>query len=169
MRPNIATSIAGIAAGCLLTFALTGCCCHSRCCRNERPQQTEESVEAAPLEMMGTDYPRFHPVPTRPVFAPQGIEMAPETIEPQAMAPETASPQTPPPRSLPPQATAPTESESPSTLRDDPPQPAVTSSPTSLKWVPAPIRSDEAVEKAEPSTLVPADSARRIDSRRGSR
>ena len=58
---------------------LSGCCVHHRggcagrmCSSCETSGTPDQPVPAAP------EYPRFHPVPTRPVFLPDGIEPAPQ-------------------------------------------------------------------------------------------
>jgi len=65
-------------AGCLAAIGLAGCCAQPQCrC------QKAACAEAAPADMSSQpvpaapEYPRFHPVPTRPVFLPDGVEPTP--------------------------------------------------------------------------------------------
>ena len=83
LHPIMVTPTAQIVAGCLLTFALSGCCMQHQCRDCDLPAEQAEAEEV-PAMPMGPEYPRFHPVPTRPVFAPEGDEAVPASAEPVA-------------------------------------------------------------------------------------
>jgi hypothetical protein len=70
--------ISMLLAGSVVALGLSGCCGHHRCGGSEccsGAGAADRPVPAAP------EYPRFHPVPTRPVFLPDGIEPVPAEVQ----------------------------------------------------------------------------------------
>ena len=65
--------IATALAGCLAAVGLSGCCACGRT-GNSGPGCASGQTAAGQPVPETPEYPRFHPVPTRPVFLPDGIE-----------------------------------------------------------------------------------------------
>ncbi|MGO9113826.1 MAG: hypothetical protein ACLP9L_31740 [Thermoguttaceae bacterium] len=83
MRTRTLRAAAAFLSGCLLAFGLSGCCAPQRCCRGPVVKEEAEPAAASPQPLPGApEYPRFHPVPTRPVFLPQGLETPPAEMQP---------------------------------------------------------------------------------------
>ncbi len=87
MRNKIINAVAACLSGCILFAGLSGCCTHRGCC--DGPVAKEPEAEAAPTPPVpaALDYPRFHPVPTRPVFLPEGVEPVPAQAQLQPTDP----------------------------------------------------------------------------------
>jgi len=79
---NKTISVAACLSGCLVAFGLSGCV-HRRCCHSAVAKEVEPAAASAePVPVPGAlEYPRFHPVPTRPVFLPQGIAAPPAEVQ----------------------------------------------------------------------------------------
>lgn len=137
VRRNNGALAAWVATAGFLAFAASGCCMHSRsrCEPQAEPPEVAEVVEAEPQGPPGPEYPRFHPVPTRPVFAPEGVEFAP--------APSTSE-----------------ASTSPQASSNEGWHSAGTGSGGSPNWVFASSMPESDLRKMEPSVERPTDNRR---------
>ena len=87
MRTNTLRAAAACLSGCLLALGLLGCCAHKQCSRG--PVIAEPDSAAAPPQPVpgALEYPRFFPVPTRPVFLPPGLEPPAAEVQPTPTEP----------------------------------------------------------------------------------
>jgi len=75
VRNRTVSAVAAGLFGFLLVAGLSGCCTHERSCR-EVPAKESEAAAVSTEQVPGAlEYPRFYPVPTRPVFSPPGLEL----------------------------------------------------------------------------------------------
>lgn len=96
MRNRTVSAAAACLVGCLMAVGPAGCCTHQPCCSRAVAAKSEPAAASDQPVPGALEYPRFHPVPTRPVFLPQGLE--PAVAEPQ-LAPTELQPVPPePPR-----------------------------------------------------------------------
>jgi hypothetical protein len=160
-----------LAAGGVALLAAAGCA-HSGCCGGQVCQPCDpESV--GPAGYCG-EIPRFHPVPTQPVFAPRAYAVA---VYPQPAGAEVLPPglETPTPSGKPSSGSGP--STLPPPLGEPSKSPAEPAAPrqldltanTSGSWVFAPPLPAAALRNAEPSVEVKSDTPDKAAGQRGAK
>ena len=93
MHNRFVSAVAAWVSGCVVAVGLCGCCSHHSCSGEPAAKGVEPQSDALQPVPGALQYPRFHPVPTRPVFLPDGIEPLP--VEPQAVSTAPTAPASP--------------------------------------------------------------------------
>ncbi len=81
VRARTINTAAACLSVCLLAVGISGCCTHQAACRECAAKPSQPASAAAQPVPGALEYPRFHPVPTQPVFLPAGLETFPAEVQ----------------------------------------------------------------------------------------